>query len=188
MRAILLFAAAGVLAAQDLRPIDTVGRIQWATEATVGPPNLAAGVFTSGIQTGMNKPPEYGPHWDGFAKRYGLRLTGSVTSNAMEAGLGAIWGEDPRYRAQGEGPIKQRIWHAVKSGFLAYNHEGDPVPAYARYAAISGSNALANTWRPDSQRNANDTMVRIGLGFAGRIAANSFAEFWPDVQRHVFRR
>lgn len=186
MRFVLLLAFAGALSAQDGEGFGILERLEWAGSATLGPPNLAAGVFTSGIQTWRNDPPEYGPHWDGFGKRYGLRLTGNATSNVMEAGLGSLWGEDPRYRPMESGSFKRRAWHAIKGGFVAQNRAGDTVPAYARYAAVSGGNVISNAWRPDSQRTAGNTTVRIGLGFVGRIAANSFTEFWPDVKRLVF--
>ena len=123
-----------------------------------------------------------------YFKRQGLRLTGSLTSNFMEAGIGALWGEDPRYRSAPTREMKGRIWHAIKTSFIAYKPTGDPMPAYARFAAISGSNVISNTWRPDSQRTTGDTMARIGYGFAGRIGANAFAEFWPDIRKLIKRK
>jgi len=72
-------------------------------KSTVGPVSLAAGLFSAGFGTAMNRPREYDPHWEGFGKRYGMRLTGIATGNAMEATIGPLWGEDPRYfRATGQ--------------------------------------------------------------------------------------
>ena|ERR1700722_7751297 len=89
-------------------------RFRWVTLATLGPKNLAAGVFIAGIETWRDHPETYGTHWDGFAKRYGARLAAGGTSNALEAGFGSIWGEDPRYyRAAGQ-PLKARLGHVVK--------------------------------------------------------------------------
>jgi hypothetical protein len=139
-------------------------------------------LFSSGWGTLWNQPREYGTHWQGFADRYGMRLTGLATSNAMEASLGAIWGEDPRYlRASGEG-VGQRLGHAVKMAFLAPNKNGQLRPAYARYAAITGSNYLSNTWRVDSDASIRHATIRVGLGLLGRIAGNAWDEFWPDIK------
>ena len=172
-----------------LPPLTNTVRLKWATVSTVGVPNLAGGLFSSGWSTLFNHPPEYGPHWEGFGKRYGMRLTGSATSNAMEAGLGSLWGEDPRYHPVGssESPGR-RLKNALKQAFVARDRNGKTMPAYARYAAIPGSNFLSNTWRADSEAQAHDALVRTGLGFAARITANVFTEFWPDVNKHVFRR
>lgn len=186
MRILLLLAAAVSCLAQK-PPLTPLERFKWATNASVGPANIAGGAVTSAYSTWTNKPPEYGPHWDGWAKRQGLRLTGSLTSNFMEAGVGALWGEDPRYRRAGQGSIKKRAFYAIKTAFISYDRQGQPMPAYARYASVIGSNYLANTWRPDSQRTQADTWERIGYGFVGRISSNAFAEFWPDIRRLLRR-
>src|ERR1700760_2154394 len=77
-------------------------RFTWFVNGTVGPATLTGGLVSAGFGTLTNRPREYGPHWEGFGDRYGMRLTGVVTSNAMEAGLGALWGEDPRYQRAGK--------------------------------------------------------------------------------------
>src|ERR1700688_3913563 len=77
-------------------PISGMERLQWFARNTIGPASLLGGTISAGFGTLTNQPHEYGTHWDGFGARYGMRLTGIVTGNAMEAGLGAIWGEDPR--------------------------------------------------------------------------------------------
>ena len=154
---------------------------------TIGPPSLLAGAISAGWGTLLNHPPEYGTHWDGFGKRYGMRLTGVATSNTMEAGLGMLWGEDPRYfRDEGQ-PFGHRLRHVVKMTFLAESRSGGTMPAYARFVAVSGSNFLSNTWRADKEADTGHALARIGLGFMGRMSKNAFLEFWPDVKERVFR-
>lgn len=170
-------------------PITGDERLKWAVMSTVGPASLMGGVISAGFGTAFNQPREYGTHWDGFGKRYGMRLTGIATSNAMEAGLGAIWGEDPRYHRAGDGAsFGGRIGHVVKYTFLSKNRAGEVVPAYARYAGIAGSNFLSNSWRADSEANDGHAVMRIGLGFLGRMSGNAFEEFWPDVRDRLFHR
>jgi hypothetical protein len=163
-------------------------RAAWALRGTFGPASLLGGVISSGWGTVFNTPREYGTHWEGFGDRYGMRLTGIATSNTMEAGLGAIWGEDPRYfRASGES-FQARLGHVVKMAFLAPDKDGRVMPAYARYAAITGSNYLSNTWRVDSDATLSRATIRVGLGFLGRIAGNAWDEFWPDVKERISRK
>jgi hypothetical protein len=164
-------------------------RLSWFAESTVGPASLIGGTISAGFGILTNQPHEYGPHWDGFGNRYGMRLTGVATSNGMEAGLGAIWGEDPRYfRAGGATAFKSRIGHAVKWTFVAPDRNGQLRPAYARYIAISGNNFLSNTWREQSESDTSHALERTALGFAARLASNTFNEFWPDVKQKVFHR
>ena len=69
----------------DYHPITSQERLKWFADSTIGPTSLVGGLFSSALGTAVDTPSEYGPHWDGFAKRYGMRLTGISTGNAIEA-------------------------------------------------------------------------------------------------------
>jgi hypothetical protein len=170
------------------RPISAKQRIQWVVKSTVGPESLTGGLFSAGWGTLFNSPKEYGTHWEGFGDRYGMRLTGVAVSNTMEAGLGAIWGEDPRYTRDAGAPFGHRIGHAVKMTFMAQDRDGKLMPAYARMIAIPGNNFISNAWRADSEATVDRALIRTGLGFLGRLSGNTFEEFWPDVRQKLFHR
>jgi len=163
-------------------------RLAWFAKSTVGPQSLAAGLFTAAIGTATNSPREYGPHWEGYGKRYGIRLSGVSTSNAMEAGLGALWGEDPKYYPMTGPDIKGRIGYLMKRTFDAPRPDGHYAPAYARFIAIPANNFLSNTWRADSEADTQHAALRTLYGFLGHMGGNAFQEFWPDVQKLVFHR
>lgn len=171
------------------RPITSRERAKWFVVSTAGPVSLAAaGPLSAAWGTAFNLPGEYGPHWDGFGKRYGMRLTGISTGNAIEALLGVTWGEDPRYFPAPEREFRSRVKYVITSTFLAPGPDGRWRPAYARYAAIAGNNLLSNTWRERSESGPGDALFRCLTGFAARMAGNALAEFWPDVTNRVFRR
>jgi len=65
--------------------------------------------------------------------------------------------------------------------FLAEKKSGGVMPAYARYIAIPSSRFISNEWRTPSELSPGGNAWRIGLGFATRIAGNTFNEFWPDL-------
>jgi hypothetical protein len=167
-------------------PITPHQRVHWLLAETIGPPGLAAGVFTSAIRTGLDVPKEYGPGWSGFGKRNGIRLTGTATGNVIEAGVGAIWGEDPRYFRVPEKSFGARVKNVIKQTFLARRRDGNSAPAYARFIAIPGNNFLSNTWRADSEADNPHAVLRTLEGFGGRMAGNAFQEFWPDMKRLLF--
>jgi len=177
-----------VAASEPYRPITARQRLRWTITNTIGPAHLAGGTITSAFGTALDRPEEDGPHWGGFAERFGVRLTGVATSNVMEAGVGALWGEDPRYFREGDGPFRARIMSVIKQTFTARRPDGNFAPAYARFVAISGSNFLSNEWRPDSEANNHDAVLRTLEGFAGRMSSNAWSEFWPDVKARLFHR
>jgi hypothetical protein len=191
---ILIFAVAApfasgqtTLSPQSYQPITAGQRIEWFAMSTVGPESLLGGVVSAGWGTLFDRPSEYGTHWQGFGKRYGVRLTGVSVSNAMEASIGAIWGEDPRYKRSQSESFKGRVGHVVKMTFLAQDRQGQLRPAYARYIAIPGNNFISNAWRANSEATVGNASLRTLLGFAGRMSSNTFQEFWPDARNRFFR-
>ena len=172
----------------DYRPLTKAQRTNWFIESVVGPESLAAGLASAGWGTALDRPREYGPHISGFAQRYVMRLPEVAMGNAIEAGLGAVWQEDPRYNRSGQGKLWHRVRHAATMTVLAYRSDGHAAPAYARYAGIVGENLIANGWRVDSERSVNTALTQSALGFAGRFASNLFGEFWTDVRKKVRHR
>jgi len=173
----------------NYRPITRNERLVWFVRSTIGPRSLLLrGPISAGLSTAENKPREYGPHWEGFGKRYGMRLTGVATGNLMQVSLGALWGEDPRYfpsTTRGFGP---RMEHVILTTFLAPHRDGRWHPAYARFAGIVGNNFLSNTWRADSAATTNRALARCGWGILARLDSQAFQEFWPDVRRKIFHK
>jgi hypothetical protein len=169
-------------------PMTSRQSLSWFITNSIGPSHLAGGIFLAGLGTALDRPKEYGPHWDGLADRYGMRKTSIVTGNAIEASASLMFREDPRYFRVPNRAFKARVGNAVRLTFAARGHNGSVGPAYARYVAIFGSSFLSNTWRVPSEANTQDALLRASEGFAGRLAANAFAEFWPDIKRHVFRK
>jgi hypothetical protein len=165
-------------------PIAPSQRLRWFVMGTVGPAHLAGVAFASACGTAVDRPGEYGPHWTGFADRLGIGVAGSALGNAMEAGGGLVLREDPRYFRVPQQPFRARAGNVVRLTFLAKSRNADWKPAYARYVGVFGSNFLSNTWRVRSEANAQGALLRSSEGLAGRMAANAFGEFWPDVKNY----
>jgi hypothetical protein len=178
-----------VISAQaPYEPITGMERIHWAADETFGPQSFLIGTFSAAIGTGRDNPVEYGPHWEGFAKRYGMRFTGIASSNVLEAGFGSLWGEDPRYVRNQNLPFKKRLGNVFLLSFSARNRQGKLMPAYARFIAIPGNNFLSNTWRVSSESTTSAALTRTGYGILAEIASNAWSEFWPDVKRKAFKK
>lgn len=163
-------------------PITPKQRLIWFTRSTVGVESLVfAGPVTAGWGTAFHHPPEYNTSWEGFGQRYGMRLTGVSTGNAMEASLGALWGEDPRYfRTEGQ-PFKKRVVNVLDLTFRAYRDDGERHFAYARLAGNVGNNFLSNTWRVPSDSDWQSASIRVLEGIAGKAVGNAAYEFVPQL-------
>jgi hypothetical protein len=168
--------------AQPNPPMDSGARVRWLVRQNLAPVSLLENVAIGAFTTWTNTPEEYGPHWDGFAKR-----TGAVTANygiltTMEAGLGAMWGEDPRYERVGDGkPFKNRFGNVVRMTFIAKTKSGGTMPAYARFISMGGTAFLGNAWLPDSQSSTGDAVSRAFSSLGNRALANLVKEFSPKL-------
>lgn len=180
---------APAIAADSYVPATSADRIEWTVVGVVGRRSLAiVGPLAAGWQTGFNTPSEWQRSWSGFGKRYLERGADVAISNTIEAGLGAFWGEEPRYimsRRRGIGP---RARYAVKMAFLAQRPDGHVAPAWGRYAGNVFNNVIENSWLPPSSTTPGQTVLRSGLGLASRIGSNAWEEFWPDAWRLLRKR
>ncbi len=164
-------------------------RFKWFVISTIGPTSLlAAGPISAGWGVLLNKPAEYGPTWEGFGKRYGMRLTGVSTGNAIEALTGAAIGEDPRYvPAPAGSSFGRRVGYVVVESFMAHRPDGSRRFSFSRVAGNVGNNFLSNMWRVESESSGKDAAVRCVFGLTGRMASYAFSEFWPTVKKKFKR-
>lgn len=166
-------------------PIDVRQRIDWIVDGTVSGRSLCVGGIATVWQTGWDIPREWGRTWNGVGKRYVAREADVTISNAIEAGLGAIWGEEPRYIPAPRGKVRSRAGHAIKTVLLSQRRDGRLAPAWARYAGNVFNNILENQWLPPSVTTPRQTTIRSLNGLLGRLAGNLFEEFWPDIKARL---
>ncbi len=177
-------AAPPPLTADHYVPITGVQRIDWTVDGTIGRRSLTVvGPLATVWQTGFNSPEEWGRGATGISKRYAQREADVAISNTIEAGLGALWGEEPRYIRSGRKGIWPRARYAMKTVFLTQRRDGSLKPAWGRFAGNTVNNLIENTWLPPSVTTPGQTALRSGLGMLGRLGGNAWEEFWPDVVR-----
>jgi len=170
-------------------PVTHAERVAWFEVKTFGLSNFGGSLPGVVYGTLVNQPHEAGDHWPGFAERYGVSLSSYGLGNAIEAGLGAAWGEDPRYLRRGDAaPFTSRVGRAIKWTFVAPNRHGGLSPAYGRFLGIAGSSFISNYWREPSDASTGNEVGRIAFGYAARMVGNAYEEFWPDTKQWLFHR
>lgn len=160
-----------------ITPIDGQERLKWLYVENLGLGSVLDDVAVGGVDTFFKTPKEYNTHWSGFGERIGVVTGNYGVKSVMEAGIGSIWGEDPRYVRTNGLSMKSRMAYVVKMTFLARDRSGNTMPAYSRYIAFPASSFLANAWEPTSQATANQAALRVALGFLSRMGENAWKEF-----------
>ena len=169
-------------------PIAAAERVDWIVDGTIGPKSLfVVGPISAAWSTALNVPEEWGRTWSGFGKRYLEREADVAISSTLEAGLGAIWGEDPRFVRSHRHGVWPRARFAMKTVFLAPRRDGHLAPAWGRYAGNVFNNLIENTWLPPSVSTPEQTALRSIGGLGGRLMGNLWDEFWPDVRTRLRR-
>jgi len=167
-------------------PITASQRVEWVVDGTLGLRSVTVfGPAAAGFQTGLNTPPEWTRSWFGFGRRYLERGVDVAMSSSIEAGLGAMSGEDPRYARLGHGRMRARAFYAVRTTFVARHGDGTWHPAWARYVANVANTMIENAWLPPSETTAGQTARRSIAGIVSRIGANALTEFWPDIAKRL---
>ena len=166
-------------------PITSAERAAWIAGEIASPGALSSAVFTSALRTRGDWPKEWPQSARGYGRRFGDVQATTAISSSIEAGLGSLWGEDPRYFRSGRLERWARVRHAVASVALARRGDGRRAPAWGRFAGSVAGNVIENTWLPPSAATRSQTTARVSSGFAGRLASNLWSEFWPDLRRRL---
>ena len=137
----------------------------------------------------------------GDVKRWGSGLSGwgkslapvygqRVVDNTTEFLLGALVGDDARYRPSEKSGIVGRGPHATIDAFTARAKSGDTRPAYSRIIAVTTGILIANQWQ--SKPEAGYTLSRaLVFGVTDKIQGDLLQEFTPDLKqmgRKIWRK
>jgi hypothetical protein len=166
----------------ERRPITAAERRQWVLDAVFAPDSLASAMATSAWHSALDAPRE----WDGpagFGQRVLAAQADTAISKSVEAGLGALWGEDPRRTSSGRRGTGARFAYALETVVLAPRRDGHLAPAWGRFAGIAVSSTVQNAWLPSRLTTPKETFGRMAGTLAARLAVNLLTEFGPDLRR-----
>jgi hypothetical protein len=166
-------------------PPTVAERVHWVVQGTASIPVIGVNAIDSAWSTRVNWPEEWGRGPKGFARRFADETAYGTISDAIEAGVGTLWGEDPRYQRAAPGSHWRRVRHALTATVLAPRRDGRTAPAWGRFGAIAAATEIQNTWLPPSARTPGAVAWRVADDLIWRAAANVWDEFWPDLRRRV---
>jgi hypothetical protein len=128
----------------------------------------------------------WGSGLSGWAKSLAPVYGQRVIDNTTEFLLGALIGDDARYRSSEKRGVVRRSLHATVDAFTARAGSGNTRPAYSRIIAITTGTLIANQWRADPKAGANLTRALV-FGVTDKIQADLLQEFSPDLKRFGHR-
>jgi hypothetical protein len=158
-------------------------------KSATDPFTFASSAIIAGIGQANDNFPEYGQGMEGYAKRFGASYADTFDGNLWgNAILPTLLHEDPRYFPKGTGSVSSRIAHAALSTIWCRRDNGRWGPNYANVGGNIIAGGIANAYYPEADRGAGLTFSRALVVTAeGAVGAQLF-EFWPDIQRKLFKR
>jgi hypothetical protein len=163
------------------RPLTGRERFDWVVSGVVGPTSLGFTAFSAASDAWWTRPSEQA-RATRFARSFAIRELDLAISRSVEAGVGALWDEDPRPFEGSARGFWPKTGRALQRVVMAPRGDGHLAPAWGRFAGYAASGIAANAWVPEDQRSVQDTAIRIGSAFTGRLISNLWKEFWPDLK------
>ena len=139
---------------------------------------LKAG-FVSGWELATGTGPDFPTNgWGPFAERFGYNAaTISTTIFFNTALVPAIVHQDPRYFPLRRGPVKTRIWWAVRSEFVGVGDDGHEMPNYANLVGFALSSIVVGAYTPRSSVGFDNTIKRYSIKIGVSTGMNVAREF-----------
>jgi hypothetical protein len=167
-------------------------RQKWnlAWREAVDPFNIGSAMMTAAFAQHDNQTPKYGEGWSNYGKRFGAAVADFGTQSFFSAGVFAnLLHEDPRYFRKGPGAgVLPRAWYSVTRLFVCRNDAGRPTINGANLLGMGAGIAASNLYYPSASRTGTVMLGRVETSLFGGLTGNLLSEFWPDVQRKLFRK
>jgi hypothetical protein len=143
----------------------------------------------AGVNQATNSPSEYGQGAEGYGKRYGAGFADGLSAGLFVTGVfPSLLREDPRYYRMDSGGFKHRFGYAATRVLVTRQDSGRKAFNFSELLGSFSSSALAMTYYPSKDRNFSDVAQRAGIQFAFDAGFDVLKEFYPELERAIFRK
>jgi hypothetical protein len=172
------------LTAKKLTPDE---KFQYRVVEQFGIRGFLGTAISAAIGQGLDVPDAWGPHWDGYGKRYASGFGVGISRQVFALGLDDLLHQDPRYFPSSQLAFKPRFENVFKQVLVAKQDNGHASVASSRILSAFGAGFLANAWQPKGHRSVEDGLERGALSLAGNAAFFFLQEFVPFTRNSAFR-
>jgi hypothetical protein len=131
----------------------------------------------------------YEQGWTGYAKRYGSSFADQFDGTILGNGVfPAVLHQDARYFRLGKGKVSHRFIYAIGSTVRCKGDNGKWQPNYSNLLGNFASGGISNLYYPAADRGFALTIEQGLLVTAEGAFGGLLIEFYPDIQKHVFRQ
>ncbi|HLJ29803.1 MAG TPA: hypothetical protein VKY85_24050 [Candidatus Angelobacter sp.] len=177
-----------VSADAKLPPLTFKSKFWLATQDSFDYSSFALAGIVAGIGQLRNSTPEFHQGAAGFGRYYWHSFVDQAVGNYLtEAIVPAATREDPRYYTLGHGGFLRRVGYSISRLLITRTDAGGTSFNLSEIVGNGAGAGISNFYYPSPER----TWTKTGQKWATQVAIdgvfNVCKEFWPDINRVVFR-
>ena len=173
----------------DAPPLKTSQKFKLFAKTSFDPVTIVIAAAQAGVSQADGQFKQYGQGAEGYGKRFGAAYADQASSLFFRTFLyPTIFKQDPRYFRLGRGGFVHRFGYSLVQGVVCHTDSGGRAFNISSVLGAFTSGGLSNVYYPSNDRGFSLTMSRSGLALAYAAGGNLLSEFWPDIQRKVFKK
>jgi hypothetical protein len=171
-----------------LPPLNFKGELWLATQDTFDYSYFILVGGLAGIDMAGKSQPTFGQGAEGYGKYYWhVFVDGGIENYMTEAIVPVLTKEDPRYYTMGQGGFVKRTGYAVSRLFITKSNSGKSTFNLSEIVGAGAAAGIGNTYYPAESNPWVKTYQRWGTQVGLDGVFNALKEFWPDINKAVFR-
>ncbi len=177
-----------VSADTQLPPLTFKSKMWLATQDSFDYSSFALTGIVAGIGQARDSSPEFHQGAPGYGRYYWHSFVDQAVGNYLtEAFVPAVTREDPRYYTLGHGGFFHRTGYAVSRLLITRTDSGGRSFNFSEIVGNGAGAGISSLYYPAQER----TWTKTGQKWLTQVAIdgifNAAKEFWPDINRVVFR-
>jgi hypothetical protein len=142
----------------------------------------------AGVDMAGKSQPTFGQGAEGFGKYYWhVFVDGGIEDYMTEAIVPVATKEDPRYYTMGKGGFLKRTGYAVSRLVITRTNSGKSTLNLSEIIGAGAAAGIGNAYYPPESNPWVKTYQRWGTQVGLDGVFNVVKEFWPDINRAIFR-
>jgi hypothetical protein len=177
-----------VSANTQLPRLSAKGKFWLATQDSFDYSSFVLAGILAGVGQAKNSTPQFRQGAAGYGRYYWHSMTDQAVGNYFtEAIVPTVTHEDPRYYTLGHGGFFRRTEYAVSRLLVTRTDSGGRTFNFSEIVGNGAGAGISNLYYPRQER----TWTKTGQKWLTQVGIdgvfNVFKEFWPDINRIVFR-
>lgn len=160
--------------------LSTAEKFKLFVDDSISPAELTESALGAAIAQASDSPSGYGQGGEGYAKRFGSSMARGASQEFFGTFLlASALHQDPRFFPEVNPSFGRAAKYSLQRVFVTRSDAGRNVANWSGLLGAAMAEGLANTYWPEQDRTAGQTVRRFGFDLATRAGGNMLRDYWP---------